>query len=75
VTTTSSSPAAGRPSQPFVVSNRCRPITVTVIASQNGWTWSAEVRETWNVQPLGLAISSVSPLPYQSNSGPTESSG
>jgi hypothetical protein len=31
------------------------------MASQNGWTWSADVRETWNVQPLAVADSSVSP--------------
>jgi hypothetical protein len=30
--------AAGAPSQPFVVSNRCRPITVTLTASQKGCT-------------------------------------
>ena len=29
-------PAAGLPSQPLVVSNRCRPITVTLTASQQG---------------------------------------
>jgi hypothetical protein len=46
-----------------------------LIASQKGWTYSADLRETWNVQPLGPADTSVSPLPYQSNSGPTVSSG
>src|SRR5436190_21125286 len=74
VTTTRSSPAAGTPAQPSVVSNRCRPITVALMFSQKGCTYSAEARLTLNGH-LSLTWTVTSPLPYQSNSGPTVSSG
>ncbi len=73
VMTTSSSPAPGTPPQPSKVSNRTRPITVTLISSQKGWTYSAEARLTLNDQ-CSLAWTITSPFAYQSNSGPTVSS-
>jgi len=60
--------ARGVPSQPLVKSKRCRPITIEPMLSHIGRTYAAEACDTLNQAP---SVSSVSPLEYQSNSGPT----
>src|SRR5689334_2033838 len=80
-TTTTWSPAGGFPSQPFTRSNRVRPITIVPIEAHIGRTYSAEARETmkrlpvpeWSYGWSPPSVIGVSPLKYQSWSGPTSS--
>ena len=79
-TTTTWSPAGGRPSQPFVRSNRWRPITIAPIAVPHRPDVLVDARDletppaperSYSWSPSSAI--GVSPLKYQSNSGPTSS--
>src|SRR5689334_5625661 len=80
-TTTTWSPAGGFPSQPFTRSNRVRPITIVPIDAHIDRTYSAEARDTlkrlpvpeWSYGWSPPPVIGVSPLKYQSWSGPTSS--
>jgi hypothetical protein len=71
VTTNTASPTGGRPFQPLVMSNRRRPITPAAALDQARRRYSALAAETLNTRSGSAPVSSTSPLPYQSNSGPT----
>src|SRR3954470_5032238 len=65
VTTNTRSPTDGTPFHPFVVSNRWRPITSARQESHQGWLYSADALDTWNVHCPCPPTSAVSPFSYQ----------
>src|SRR5687767_3282023 len=75
VTTKTASPTAGLPFQPFVMSNRRRPITSATTFTHALRRYSALAAEVWNTMLGSLPLTSTSPLLYQSNNGPTWSFG
>jgi hypothetical protein len=54
----------------LVISKRWRPITIDPMLVHIGSTYAAEACDTLSVPP-GVSNNSMSPLTYQSNSGPT----
>src|SRR5918992_4334229 len=75
VTTNTASPTGGIPPQPSVMSNRRRPITPGPTLLHAERRYSALAAETLKTRSGSLPLTSVSPLPYQSNSGPTRPDG
>ena len=75
VTTNTASPTGGRPFQPLVMSNSRRPMTPATASDQARRRYSALAAETRNTRSGSAPVTSTSPLPYQSNSGPTLSEG